>query len=226
MNRTVHPVGPLPWDTIETVFLDMDGTLLDLHFDNVFFRETVPQAYAEKKSLSFDAARSEILTIYKSCEGTLAWYDLDHWSRTLGMDIPRLKDRVAHLIGIRPHVLPFLDKLKQQQRSVTLVTNAHPYAVSLKFEKTGLGAWIPKIYCSHDLGYPKETREFWDALKMACDFNPEVTLLADDTEAVLLMAQDQGIAYPIHMAAPSSTQPAVFSQRFPSIIDFREIMPP
>lgn len=216
----------LPWDTIETVLLDMDGTLLDLHFDDVFFRETVPQAYAEKKSLSFEDARTEILTIYKSCEGTLAWYDLDHWSRTLGMDIPRLKDRVVHLIGIHPHVVPFLDKLKQQQRPILLVTNAHPYAISLKFKKTGLGAWIPKIYCSHDLGHPKETPGFWDELKKISGYRPDVTLLADDTESVLLAAQAQGIAYPIHMAAPNSKKPPGFSQRFASIMDFREIMPP
>ena len=27
----------VPWDTIDTVLLDMDGTLLDLNYDNQFF---------------------------------------------------------------------------------------------------------------------------------------------------------------------------------------------
>ena len=35
------------WPQIDTVFLDMDGTLLDLHFDNHFWREHMPRRYAE-----------------------------------------------------------------------------------------------------------------------------------------------------------------------------------
>ncbi|MBF0434636.1 MAG: GMP/IMP nucleotidase [Magnetococcales bacterium] len=225
MSPPTRPALPLPWQRIETILLDMDGTLLDLHFDNVFFRETVPQAYAEKNAISFAAAQAEILASYRSWEGTLAWYDLDHWSGTLGMDVPHLKERVAHLISFRPHVVPFLDKLKQQHRSVTLVTNAHPYAVALKFKKTGLNDWINTVYCSHDLGHPKETPGFWQALQRATGYNPETTLLADDVESVLEMAQEQGIAHLIHMAAPSSQLPPRFSQRFVSIVDFREIMP-
>jgi putative hydrolase of the HAD superfamily len=30
------------WNTINTVLLDMDGTLLDLHFDNHFWLSLVP----------------------------------------------------------------------------------------------------------------------------------------------------------------------------------------
>jgi FMN phosphatase YigB (HAD superfamily) len=32
----------LDWQEIKTVFLDLDGTLLDLHFDNHFWLEYVP----------------------------------------------------------------------------------------------------------------------------------------------------------------------------------------
>ncbi|MBF0107675.1 MAG: GMP/IMP nucleotidase [Magnetococcales bacterium] len=217
---------PIPWQTISSVFLDMDGTLLDLNFDNVFFRETVPQAYSEKHALPIEQARAEVLARYRSFEGTLAWYDLDHWSRMLDLDIPGLKERVSDLIGIHPHVVPFLDRLKQNGRTVCLVTNAHPHAIDLKFKKTGLGAWITTIHCSHAIGHPKETPEFWHALKESFPFHPETTLLADDIEAVLDAAKTQGIAFPIHVAAPSSRLPPRFSHRFPSIIDFREIMPP
>ncbi|MBF0423575.1 MAG: GMP/IMP nucleotidase [Magnetococcales bacterium] len=220
------PRLPIPWQRIETVLLDMDGTLLDLHFDNMFFRELVPQAYAKKKALSFEQARTEILTIYKSCEGTLAWYDLDHWSRTLEMDLPELKKQMAHLITFRPYAVEFLDRLKHLKFSIALVTNAHPFAVELKFQKTGLKVWIDTVHCSHDLGHPKETPGFWQVLQRTTHFHPETTLLADDLETVLSVAQSHGIAFPIHMASPSSQLPPRFSQRFPSIVDFRQIMPP
>jgi putative hydrolase of the HAD superfamily len=33
----------LDWDRIDDVLLDMDGTLLDRHFDNFFFEEELPR---------------------------------------------------------------------------------------------------------------------------------------------------------------------------------------
>ena len=42
----------LPWSDIDTVLLDMDGTLLDLHFDNHFWLEHLPQRYAELHGVS------------------------------------------------------------------------------------------------------------------------------------------------------------------------------
>ena len=37
----------IDWDDIDTVLLDMDGTLLDLHFDNFFWMHYMPRRYAE-----------------------------------------------------------------------------------------------------------------------------------------------------------------------------------
>src|SRR5215831_5340508 len=47
------------WDLIDTVLLDLDGTLLDLAFDNYFWREVIPAAYAISNSISIDAARAQ-----------------------------------------------------------------------------------------------------------------------------------------------------------------------
>ena len=41
-----------PWSTIETIMFDMDGTLLDLHFDNFFWLKMVPQCYAKIKGIT------------------------------------------------------------------------------------------------------------------------------------------------------------------------------
>lgn len=43
----------LPWNAIDTVLLDMDGTLLDLHFDNHFWLQHLPQRYAEHHSAAW-----------------------------------------------------------------------------------------------------------------------------------------------------------------------------
>lgn len=37
------------WDEIESVLLDMDGTLLDLNYDNRVWNELVPAAFAQQR---------------------------------------------------------------------------------------------------------------------------------------------------------------------------------
>ncbi len=221
----IAPDNGLPWAEIQTVLLDMDGTLLDLNFDNVFFLETVPRAFARRTGMDFDAAKKAVLDTYKKVEGTLAWYDLDHWSRELGMDIPLLKEEVAHLIRVHPHVLKFLATMQARRLPVHLVTNAHGRAIDLKMARTPIGDYLTTVTSSHHLGHPKEHDGFWNALQEKVPFAVECALLVDDSQPVLKAAQRHGIRHLRHISAPSSRHPAQISDEFVSIKDFREIMP-
>jgi len=48
---------PFPWQLITWVLLDMDGTLLDKHFDDYFWETLVPQEYARRQALPLPEAR-------------------------------------------------------------------------------------------------------------------------------------------------------------------------
>ena len=50
----------LNWSKIDTVLLDMDGTLLDLHYDSHFWLNVIPQQHALAKNISFEAAQADI----------------------------------------------------------------------------------------------------------------------------------------------------------------------
>ncbi|MDZ7621985.1 MAG: GMP/IMP nucleotidase [Candidatus Competibacteraceae bacterium] len=215
----------LPWSRIHTVLLDMDGTLLDLRFDNHFWRELVPARYAERHGLPLARARVEVTARTQAVEGTLAWYCLDYWSRELALDIVTLKREIAHLIAVHPHALEFLDAVRAAGKRVVMVTNAHPRSLALKMEKTRLTGHFDAIICAHELGLVKEQPEFWPRLQEWEPFEPATTLLVDDNAAILGTAQGYGIGYPVWVARPDSAHPPRPPGEFPAIHDFSELLP-
>jgi putative hydrolase of the HAD superfamily len=212
------------WETVDTVLLDMDGTLLDKHFDDFFWEHYVPEIYAENNDLTPLEARKELLARYKSIEGTLAWTDLDYWSRELGLDIPALKLKIDHLIQVHPYVIDFLQYCRRLKKKVHLVTNAHSKTLAIKMQKTAIGDYFDRIICSQDVGRPKEDPEFWQRLEKILGFDKERTLLADDNENVLQAAQIYGMGVLIYVARPSSRAEIHYSNDFPSIVYFKELI--
>lgn len=211
------------WSQIDAVFLDMDGTLLDLHFDNHFWLEHVPQRFAEAKGITVPAAKNELLPRYQDIEGTLDWYCIDHWSRELGLDIALLKQEVEHLIQVHPYVLEFLEALATHGKSRVLVTNAHQKALALKMEKTQLAGQFERIVSAHELGLPKEDRAFWARLHAILPFDRERTLFVDDSVAVLRSAAHYGFRHLLAIVNPDSQQPLREVTDFPSVRDFSSL---
>jgi 5'-nucleotidase len=214
----------IDWKIIDTVLLDMDGTLLDLNFDNHFWKEFVPLKYAEQKDISKALAKQQLEPQFKSMEGKLEWYCLDYWSHVLQLDIAGLKAELSGLIAVLPHVTEFLEKLQQSSRKVLLVTNAHRDSLGLKMEKTCLQPFFDGIISSHDLGIPKEHAEFWGLLQQQQPFDKQTTLLIDDSQAVLNSARLFGIAHLISVSKSDSKLPKKNVTDYPAIEDFRELM--
>jgi GMP/IMP 5'-nucleotidase len=215
----------IDWKRIDTVFLDMDGTLLDLHFDNYFWLEHVPQRYAQARGITLEQSRQELFSRYKDIEGTLEWYCVDHWSKELGLDIALLKQEVDHLIAVHPHVVDFLSAMRTLKKRTVLVTNAHQKSLALKLDRTQLGGQLDGVISSHDLGYPKESDEFWSRLQQVEPFDRESTLFVDDSTSVLRSAERYGIEWLLMILRPDTKGPIKTTEQFAAIQDFSEIMP-
>lgn len=216
----------IDWSEIDTVLLDMDGTLLDKHYDDYFWEEYVPIIYAAENGLSQAEARAKLLQTYKAREGTLDWTDLDYWSEQLNLDIPALKVKIDHLIKIHPYVIDFLKYLQNIQKRVYLVTNAHSKTLDIKMNKTALNGYFERIVCAGEIGLPKEDPEFWEGLRQVVPFARSSTMLAEDTEKILRSAEIFGIKHLIYVARPSSKKPIKNSNRFRSIVYFKELITP
>ena len=215
----------IDWSRITSIFLDMDGTLLDLRFDNHFWLEHVPLRYSEKHGYTVGKAKQELYARYRSIEGTLQWYCVDYWSEELGLDIATLKEELAHLISVHPHVLDFLDTVRTMDKRVMLLTNAHAKSVNVKLAKTGLDKYFDRIIISHSLGEPKESPRFWSLLREYEPYKPDATLLIDDNLNVLRAAARSGIAYLLAVRRPDTGREDIDSGEFQAIANFAEILP-
>ncbi|MGH8452991.1 MAG: GMP/IMP nucleotidase [Nevskiales bacterium] len=196
------------WDQVDTLLLDMDGTLLDLNYDNSFWQEHLPRHYADARGLALDAARAYLEPLFMSWRGKLEWYCVDHWSRVLELDVAALKSRYVDLIAPLPGVERFLDAAHAAAKQLWLVTNAHPASLELKMATTGFGPRFDAIISSHTLGYPKEDARFWPALVRRHPFDPARALMVDDNQSVLEAAQAYGVGQVLGITRPDTRRPA------------------
>ncbi len=217
-------IATLPWPDIDTVLLDMDGTLLDLHFDNHFWLELLPQRYAELHGISRAMAELELAPLFNEHVGKLTWYCLDYWTRELNLPIREMKREVAELIALRPSADEFLSALRQAGKRVVLITNAHRDSLSLKLEKIELAPWFDRLISSHDYGYPKEAAQFWYALRQDLAFDPSRTLFIDDSLPILRSARHFGVAHLLAVREPDSRSAPKDTEEFVAVDDYRELI--
>ncbi|MGI2260921.1 GMP/IMP nucleotidase [Shewanella sp. GXUN23E] len=214
----------LPWNQIDTVLLDMDGTLLDLHFDNHFWLQLVPQELAKQRAITVAQASKLVEEQYASVAGTLNWYCLDYWRDTLGLDILALHRDLVDRIQMRQDSMPFLQGLEQAGKLRILVTNAHPDNLQLKLEHTELRRGLDKLISSHETGYPKEHPEFWLALFERFQLEPARCLFIDDSEPILAAARQAGVGFQLGIKNPDSKKPHKHFSDFPSIDDYHLLL--
>src|SRR5699024_6401143 len=54
----------IDWDRIDTVWLDLDGTVLDLHFDVRFWHEHLPARYAQTHGIERALAEQRLAPLF------------------------------------------------------------------------------------------------------------------------------------------------------------------
>lgn len=215
----------IDWHEIDTILLDMDGTLLDLHFDNFFWFDHLPLRYAEAHGMSVEAAKDWLGHRIRQYEGTLQWYCLDHWSELTQLDIPALKQEISEKIQLRPHTENFLRRLKALDKKLILITNAHRAGLDIKLDVTRIDRWLDIIISSHDYQTPKEEQAFWHQLMEQESFDKQRTLFIDDTPKILRSAGRFGIKQLVCITSPDSKKPEKDAEEFMGIQHFDEIMP-
>ncbi|PJG82359.1 GMP/IMP nucleotidase [Caviibacterium pharyngocola] len=214
----------LNWRQIDTVILDLDGTLIDLHFDHHFWRNSVPQAYAEKFGLSLAQSRELLKARYDEIEHSMNWYSIDFWAENLELPLRELLTEQGAMTKVRSDVYPFLTALKAQNKRLILLTDSHPFSLQLKLKHCDLAPHFELCLSSHQFCAPKVEQTLWKNLQARYYFEPAKTLFIDDTESVLDSAAQFGIAYTVGVENPDSTQPAKTFERHFSVNNYRTLL--
>jgi putative hydrolase of the HAD superfamily len=214
----------LNWSKISTVLLDMDGTILDLHFDNHFWLHHLPLRYSTAAKISLEQAKADLAIHFEKVAGTIDWYCLDYWAELTNLPIQSLKREIQHLISLRSDAHDFMLALRESGREIILVTNAHPDSLSLKIERTQLDKYFDVLYSTHEFGVTKESQLLWERLQDKQGFTLENTLFVDDSINILESAELYGIKHLLAVENPDSQKPIRTINHFPSTSDFRTLI--
>ena len=207
MHPSPAPCPAIDWPAIDTVLLDMDGTLLDLRFDNWFWQELIPLRYAAANGLSMEETHELLAPKFVAVKGTLQWYCIEHWTRELKLDIGSIKREAQEQVKFLPGAEEFLSKLKASGKRCVLVTNAHPRTLAIKNARVAMTQYFDACYSTHAFAAPKEDAAFWPRLAAEERFEPQRTLFVDDSLRVLDAARHFGIGWLRAVRRPDSGLP-------------------
>lgn len=202
------PNPRIDWSFIDTVLLDMDGTLIDQHHEDVFWEKMVPQAYAKRYRMSLNEAKKIVFEKYKKkSERSLVWGDIGAWGKDLGLPLRRMRYKIKPFIKLHPHTVRFLRFLRKQKKKVYLVTAADPKDIDIEITHTKIGKYFDGVYTTLDMRITKHYHLFWRRLQRKIHFDKDRTLLAEDNKHILRVARSFGIKYLVFKSKSSSRKP-------------------
>jgi len=214
----------LNWSEIDVVLLDMDGTLIDLNFDNQLWNSYLPEKYAQAHQISTDSARELLFAHMHKNARTIEFYCIDYWAKFTDLDIMQLHRDLAALVRYRTGTERFLSWLQSKPCQTVMATNAHRSSLNFKAEHLNMLDYFDEVISSHDYQQVKESQAFWNTLTNQHNINPSRALFIDDNESVLDAAAEFGIAHLRCVASPDSKRSPRTDSAYPIVHSLADLV--
>ena len=113
--------------SLRIISFDVDGTLVDLEYNDLIWFKEIPELVAKKKKISFEKSLKFVHEEYaKLGEHNLNWYDINYWISYFGIEISpdKIFEKYEPQVKIYPEVIPLLEELKKKY--ILIVITAMP----------------------------------------------------------------------------------------------------
>ena len=113
--------------SLKIISFDVDGTLVDLEYNDLIWFKEIPELVAKKKKISFEKSLKFVHEEYaKLGEHNLNWYDINYWISYFGIEISpdKIFEKYEPQVKIYPEVIPLLEELKKKY--ILIVITAMP----------------------------------------------------------------------------------------------------
>ena len=223
ISMPLRPSAAIDFANIDLVLFDLDGTLLDLYFENHFWQQALPEVLAGRWDMPLAETKTKLLDMQAQVAGQLPWYNVAYWSDKLDLDLTPLREQLIHLAQPRPGAIALLEQLRERGCPAWLATNTCRPSLDLKLEHVPLAPLLERLVTAHELGAAKQTRAFWERLFAGLPVRPQRCLFIDDTGAMLAAAQDYGIGHLRGISRPDSKAAPAPRNGFIALDDFADL---
>ena len=175
------------------ILSDLDGVILDQHYDRKFWQSWLPEHVANQTNQSIEKIQIEIQLKIDGQKGTLNWYDLNYWDDLLDVDCMEIIKEQEEKPSFLEGSLEALQELSTLKNPKHILTNGDPRLQEYKAEARNFLQFFDSIFYSMHAGYPKEKKEFWTLARHNLNLDFEDSIFIDDDFKVVTIAVKAGV---------------------------------
>lgn len=147
---------------IRVVSFDMEGTLIDHNFSDLFWEIDIPTLYGRKHGLDLETARERVISEYAQIgDERPEWYDADYWFTKLGLegDVQELLDRRREDCRVYTEAYPVLERLSGR---FPLIISSNTMREFLKVQLLKFPSHFDHVFsATSDFGMVKKSEDFY-----------------------------------------------------------------
>jgi len=161
---------------LRVVSFDLDGTLVDYSFVEAVWFEGVPKLLSNARGISFEEALKLVNEEYdKVGPNRLEWYDLGYWLTKFGLreEPNRLLHRFKDRLRLYPDTLPTLNKLREANFTLIIITTATRDFIDITLTYTNLAPLITRVFSTtSDFGKAGKDEEVYLSVLAELNLQP------------------------------------------------------